>query len=409
MLPLIQVMFRPLRAVSLFLLRHIGVPIYRTVFALRRFFSRVAKPTKHRLLFIITNRYTFHIVAVCLVGSVVWFNMSTRNVRAETFGQESILYKLVVTDDYYGVDTVSATDDVAVLGKTSRYADGLVLDARLHVDTDFFDESYVTPESTEGIMETQRLVSKRDTVETYTVEQGDTLGGIAERFGLNLSTVLWANDLTFRSTIRPGDHIEILPKDGIVHKVSSGDTLSRIARTYSVSTSDILDQNQLASADTLSIGQKLLIPGAEPPSVAPVARRSMSVANLFTAPAPSRSGSSGWIWPTDWHVITQYYGWRHTGVDIDGDYSTRSYASRDGRVVFAGWRSGYGLTVEIDHGDGYMTRYAHHSRLFVGVGEIVSAGQSIAQTGTTGRSTGTHLHFEIIRGGRFLNPLDFVR
>jgi len=153
------------------------------------------------------------------------------------------------------------------------------------------------------------------------------------------------------------------------------------------------------------------LPGGAPPSPVTTTRSTTSIATLFTAPqvsAPS-AAVSGWVWPTDWHVITQYYGWKHTGVDIDGDYTTSSYAARGGVVVYAGWRNGYGLTVEVDHGDGYMTRYAHHSKIYVSVGDVVSTGQVLAQTGTTGRSTGTHLHFEVIRNGKFQNPLDYVR
>ena len=96
-------------------------------------------------------------------------------------------------------------------------------------------------------------------------------------------------------------------------------------------------------------------------------------------------------------------------MDIDGDYTTRSYAAADGVVVFSGWKGGYGLAIEIDHGNGYLTRYGHHSKNFVKVGDVVIAGQAIAQTGTTGRSTGTHLHFEVVRNGTFLNPLNFIR
>ena len=105
------------------------------------------------------------------------------------------------------------------------------------------------------------------------------------------------------------------------------------------------------------------------------------------------------IWPTDWRVITQYFTY-HTGVDIDGDYNTVSHAAADGVVIYSGWRRGYGMTVEINHGNGIVTRYAHNSKFYVS-GDVVSAGQTIAQTGSTGRSTGTHLHFEVIRTGGF--------
>jgi murein DD-endopeptidase MepM/ murein hydrolase activator NlpD len=212
--------------------------------------------------------------------------------------------------------------------------------------------------------------------------------------------------LSFRSTIRPGQSLKILPADGVVYKVRSGDTLSKIAKRHGADADKILSENKIASAEKLQIGQELLIPGGEPLQVIP--RITAPVSNLFTA--PSKVATDGlWVWPTDWHTITQYYNWRHTGVDIDGDYSTYSYATRDGIVIYSGWRGGYGLTVEVDHGDGYVTRYGHHSKNLVSKGDYVAAGQAIAKTGTTGRSTGTHLHFEVIKNGKFQNPLDYVR
>lgn len=339
-------------------------------------------------------------------------NIKARNVRAETFGQQSILYALVAVDDSASLETVQAGDTVLTPGKTTSYLSDTVVDARAHIDLNFLSENYVTPQTGVQIKEDESdpsTVPKRDAVEIYVVKEGDSLGKISEKFGLSLSTLLWSNGLTAKSTIRPGDELSILPIDGVYYTVKSGDSLSRIARTYNVTTKEIKEYNGLQNADTLSIGTKLLLPGGEAPSPTSSARNSASVTSLFKAPSKQAPAIGGWLWPTDWHVITQYYGWKHTGIDIDGDYKTFSYAARDGVVIYSGWRSGYGMTVEVNHGDGYVTRYAHHSKLFVSVGEKVTAGQALAQTGTTGRSTGTHLHFEIIKNGKFQNPLDYIR
>jgi len=403
--PFLRALSRPFTVVGLFFVRAIGVPLFRFSFFLRRHLLALLRPTKHRLLQVITNRYTIHVVMVVLVAAVVVTNARTREVRAETFGQKSILYALVAVDDSQTLEVVEASDRVVTTGTQISYLTDTVLDTRLHADLDVSDE-YATP-LTGGETEPAPAPPVREEVETYLVQEGDTLGRIAERYGLNLSTILWANQLTIRSTIRPGQELTILPKDGVVYKVVSGDTISRIARRYDVEADQILDENQLASTDTLQIGQTLLIPGGEPFQAAP--RITAPVANLFSPPSKVAPSGGGWLWPTDWRVITQYYGWRHTGVDIDGDYSTFSYAARDGVVIYSGWRGGYGLTIEVDHGDGYVTRYAHHSKNLVARGEVVNAGQALARTGTTGRSTGTHLHFEIIRNSRFQNPLDFVR
>ena len=393
---------------GLFLVRLLGVPFYRLFFSIRKSISRIAKPTKHRVLSVITNRFTAHVIVVALVCVVVGLNLNTRNVRAETFGRNSLLHQLVVSDISQNVDVVEASDRVISLGTSSRYLSDTLIDTRSHLDLNYLGEDYVSTQVGEETKTIEHTVTKRESVETYVVQEGDTLGAISERFGLNLSTILWANNLTFRSTIRPGDSLKILMSDGIMHTVKSGDTLSGIARRYGVTTKEILDENSTLNADRLSIGDEFIIPGGEPPTVSPVTPKTTSVKNLFTAPSKNVA-ISGWVWPTDWHVITQYYGWKHTGLDIDGDYSTNNYAARDGKVIYAGWRNGYGLTVEVDHGDGYVTRYAHHSKIYVSVGDVVSVSEAFGQTGTTGRSTGTHLHFEVIKNGKFQNPLDYVR
>jgi murein DD-endopeptidase MepM/ murein hydrolase activator NlpD len=370
----------------------------------------VLLPAKSRVVYLISNRYTMHVMMGLIVMGVVWVNLSALDVRAEDFGQKSLLYQLVAEDDFAVLEIVEAGSPIVTLRTSSSYVSGTVVDARRHTDLDFLQET-----ATSLVGETQvpspTQVPIRTTIETYVVQEGDTLGRIAESYGLSLSTILWSNGLSYTSTIQTGQTLSILPIDGVLYTVKSGDTLSRIARNYSVDVETVMSQNNLESANRLAIGDKLLLPGGEPPSPVGTSRSSASLTSLFTAPsitAPSVA-VGGWVWPTDWHTITQYYGWRHPGLDIDGDYTTSSYATRSGVVIYSGWRSGYGLSVEVDHGDGYVTRYAHHSKNYVAVGEVVEAGQVLAQTGTTGRSTGTHLHFEVIRNGRFQNPLEYVR
>lgn len=397
----------PVKSVGLFFVRALCVPVVRLVLLARRYVDRVLYPAKHKIIFLISNRFTVHVIMGMIVASVVFVNISARDVRAEDFGQKSLLYQLVSSDEFYQLEVIEAGSAIVTLGGSSSYTQDTIVDARRHIDLDYLEEVYVTPEV--GREESAVVVPERANIETYVIQEGDTLGVIAEKFGLSLSTILWSNNLSYTSTIQPGDELSILPVDGVLYTVKSGDTLSSIARNFSVDTDTVMAQNGIESADRLSIGDKLLLPGGEPPAPVATARRSASISDLFTAPSSSGIVTGGWTWPTDWRVITQYYGWRHTGLDVDGDYSTYSYAARGGVVIYSGWRSGYGLTVEIDHGDGYVTRYAHHSANFVSVGEVVSAGQALAQTGSTGRSTGTHLHFEIIRGGRFQNPLDYIR
>ena len=115
------------------------------------------------------------------------------------------------------------------------------------------------------------------------------------------------------------------------------------------------------------------------------------------------------IWPTSGHVITQYWGWSHTGVDIDGHYDSPIYATEAGTVAVAGWGTGYGIQAVVNHEGGYKSRYAHMSKIFVTPGQAVAKGEVIGMVGTTGRSTGTHLHFEIYVNGTRVNPLLYVR
>ena len=400
----------PFKVTGLFFVRFLGIPSYRVIFFFRRYTQKVLLPAKHRLVFLISNRYTMHVMMGLIVVGVVWVNLSARDVRAEDFGQKSLLYQLVSEDDSSVLEVVEAGSPVVTLGTKYSYLSGTVVDAHRQIDLDFLEET-ATPVVGEEIPKETVEVPARSSIESYAVQEGDTLGRIAESYGLSLSTILWSNGLTYTSTIKPGQELKILPVDGVLYTVKSGDTLSRIARSYSIDVETVMTQNGLESANRLAIGDELLLVGGEPPSPVSTTRNSASITTLFSAPSISAPSSvvDGWIWPTDWHVITQYYGWKHTGVDIDGDYTTSSYAARGGVVIYSGWRSGYGLSVEVDHGDGYVTRYAHHSKNYVAVGDVVSAGQVLAQTGTTGRSTGTHLHFEVIRNGKFQNPLDYVR
>lgn len=404
------------------MLRAVGVPAYRLAFFLKRQTGRLILPAKNRLTFLASNRYAVHVAVASVVAVTGISNLPDGEVRAETFGTGSMLYALVAPEAVTSVEIVSASYELPGTSGSYMDDDG-TLDPRAHIDYASPDADYVTTTvggssvSTPAIHEEAPTTAPRTAVESYQVADGDTLYGIAGKFDLSLSSLLWANNMTVRSVIRPGQTVKIPPVDGVIYVVKKGDTVSKIAKTYGAEQEKIIAFNRLADAGDLRVGEELIVPGGEPPVPVAVSRPA-PVATLFAkpsaAPKPvasrgSGSGRGDWAWPTDWRVITQYYGWKHTGVDIDGDYTTESFASADGVVIYAGWRNGYGMTVEVDHGDGLVTRYAHHSKLFVAKGDAVKAGQAIAQTGSTGRSTGTHLHFEVIKNGKFQNPLDYVR
>jgi len=195
--------------------------------------------------------------------------------------------------------------------------------------------------------------------------------------------------------------------------VKKGDTLTKIAKKYDVDEiEEVIEFNKLADASDLIVGQKLILPGGTQPRAAPVYRTTGRLATV-AAPVPSIAVPAGtlYAWPATVSRITQYFGWRHKGLDIAGPIGTPIIASRSGNVTRArcGWNGGYGCHVILDHGDDVQTLYAHASRIYVDVGEVVDQGQTIAGMGSTGRSSGSHLHFEVRVGGRTQNPLKYVR
>ena len=407
--PFFSTILQPFKTVGFLFLKLVGVPAYRGIFFVRRLIDQVLLPAKHRFFYLLSNRYTIHVLMIVLVAVIGFANFHTRNVRAETFGQKSILYSMVSVDDSETVEVVEAGKSVLIPGGSSSYFTDTVLDQRTQFDQDEFDQgALVQTENSPA-----QIATSRTSVETYTVKEGDTLGKISLRFHLSISTILAANGLSLRSTLHLGDVLKILPQDGILYTVKRGDTLSRIAQNFGISVKDITSSNQLADSASLKVGVEILLPGAtQVAAPSAIARKPVGVKDIISNTSttkPSAAKSAGWVWPTNWHVITQYYSWKHTGIDVDGDYSTYSIAAHDGVVSYTGWRNGYGLTVEVDHGNGLKTRYGHNSKIYVSTGDVVTAGERMAQTGTTGRSTGTHLHFEVILNGKFQNPLSYVR
>ncbi len=256
---------------------------------------------------------------------------------------------------------------------------------------------------------------RRTKIIEYTVRNGDTVSSIARRFSITINTILWANNLSARSLIRPGDTLTILPESGVLYTVKSGDTVSGIAQKYNVSIDKILSHNNISSG--IKIKQKIIIPGGRKIIQRKIiSRRSArhnglsAIKNLIKS-SPAKTSNQKMVWPTVGHRITQYYSWRHHAIDIANRIGTPIYAAADGVVIIAayGWNGGYGNTIIIDHGNGIRTRYGHASKLFVKVGERVKKGENIAAMGSTGHSTGPHVHFEVIVNGVRRNPLNYVR
>ncbi len=259
--------------------------------------------------------------------------------------------------------------------------------------------------------------TQRNDIRTYVVEAGDTVGGIARKFGLRTNTVLWANSLTLKSSLRMGQQLTILPTDGVTYKVKRGDTIGKIAHDFSTDVNKIIASNNLEERG-LRIGATIIVPGGSPqPSAVAIAKPSI-VSRIRDIILPSNvekplvetlHGVANFIWPTQANRLTQYFSWRHTGVDIAGPVGLKIFAAADGIVSIAGWQNGYGNTILLSHGNGVQTRYGHASKLLVSPGDYVQQGQTIALVGSTGHSTGPHLHFEIVLNGKRVNPLGYIR
>ncbi len=249
---------------------------------------------------------------------------------------------------------------------------------------------------------------------THIVQDGETIASIAARYGLESSTILWENNLTTSSKIKPGQELVILPVDGVRHKVKKGETIYTIGKKYGLEDTQaqvIVDYpfNEFLNDETfeLATGQFLMVPGGVMPN-APVATRPVAV--VITPDAGAVSGTGSFVWPAAGR-ITQGYSFYHKAFDIANKSGGPILAADSGTVVIAGWvdNSGYGNRVMIDHGNGYVTLYGHMSVVQVRPGQRVNRGDVLGQMGSTGRSTGTHLHFEIRSGGGLLNPGNFLK
>ncbi|MBI2674004.1 MAG: M23 family metallopeptidase [Candidatus Zambryskibacteria bacterium] len=232
-------------------------------------------------------------------------------------------------------------------------------------------------------------------ISVYTVRQGDTLGEIAEMFGVSTNTIIWANNLRGAS-IKAGQELVVLPISGVRHVVRSGDTLKSITAKYKADMNDILSYNNLAVDTQIKPGDVIIIPDGVI-SVTPT-----SLAKVSRSPAyPVYSGF--YLRPVVGGRKTQsLHG--YNGVDIAAPTGTPLLASADGQVIIArsgGYNGGYGLYVVIKHSNGTQTLYGHMSKVNVSVGQNVAQGQVIGAVGNTGRSTGSHVHFEV-RGAK--NP-----
>lgn len=275
-------------------------------------------------------------------------------------------------------------------------------------------ENYEQPQQSiivgENVFQTDISQKPRDQIIGYTVQKGDTISTIAEKFGISANTIRWENSLT-NDNITDGETLRILPVTGMAYKVQKGDTVYSIAKKLNSEPQKIVDFpfNDFANPETFSLvdGQILIVPDGVKPSAQPFIRRQYVVAQ-----GPVSISSAGFTWPLR-GVISQFAAWYHMGIDITSPVGTPIVAAQNGRIVKAVsgvWDGGYGTNIEIDGGNGYRTLYAHLSGINVSLGQEVTAGKTvIGWVGLTGRTTGPHVHFEIRRNGSLVNPIGFLQ
>lgn len=251
----------------------------------------------------------------------------------------------------------------------------------------------------------------RDTLISYPVEDQDTLDSISKKFDISIDTIKWANALK-NDRIKKGQTLKIPPVTGVVHKVESGDTIYSIAKKYKTDSQNILNFpfNDFVDLDTfaLNVGQNVVVPNGIIEEEKPLYRPS-AVSQVVAG----ASGTGNFIWPTS-GSMSQYPVWYHMALDIANNNGPEVIAADGGTVVYAGCvRYGYGCHVIIDHNNGYKTLYGHLSHIYVGTEggrNTINQSQPIGKMGSTGRSTGTHLHFEVrTTAGQLLNPLNFLK
>ncbi|MGL4947521.1 MAG: peptidoglycan DD-metalloendopeptidase family protein [Cetobacterium sp.] len=246
-------------------------------------------------------------------------------------------------------------------------------------------------------------------LENYIVSNGDTLLTIADKNGVSLE-ILKANNPGISNSLKVGQKINVVKDNGVFYKVKKGDSLFKIALNYKVNVEDLRKYNDLKN-NNIRVGQELFVFNPSQDSL-----KRLTVKG-GAKKKPTVINQKNFSMPVKWAGVTSPYGKRfhpvlkryiqHVGIDMRAKY-VPLMASKEGTIVFAGYMTGYGKIIKINHGNGYETRSAHLEKMYVKVGDKVNTGQVIGKTGMSGRVTGPHLHFEIRKNGAANNPMNYL-
>ncbi len=341
-------------------------------------------------------------------------SMASKLIKAgefSDFGEEEELIKEVV--DIEKIGTQKRNNYYFEERKNSlSYQPQLDIEEELGEDLVLRGEGLSTGPS---LIKTEKTPKKRTETEEYVVKEGDTVYSIAKRFNVTANTIIWENGLNKYGFIKPGQELKVLAVTGITYKVKKYDTIGKIANKYDVEEGEIMKLNKIASATSLQIGQDLVIPGGRKVAAPAPVKTTTQVARYepteqkATVAISKIKSSTDLLWPATCNTISQYYYWRHHGLDIACKLGTPIYASEDGVVGKIGWSTGYGKRITIKHGTSLSTLYAHLTKIYVQSGEAVNRGDVIGAMGSTGWSTGSHLHYEVRVGNSKKNPLNYIK
>lgn len=271
----------------------------------------------------------------------------------------------------------------------------------------------------------------------YIVSEGDTIESIAKNFMLTPNSIIVSNKLDENSQLKAGQELFFPSIDGIIYEVKKEDNLWSITNDYNLSPESIIRDDK-TNSDILSIGEKLILKGVteikvkDTPSDISIKSASNNInvestsneiktrkadsdninTKTYKKTTSTQNTSSNFIWPASGDITSKFgsrWGSKHTGIDIAVETGTSVKAAAAGKVIFSGWKGNYGNLIIVDNGNGYKTYYAHNSKLLAEVGQSVDKGTIVSLSGSTGNSTGPHLHFEIRQNDEPVNPLSFLK
>lgn len=425
----ISAIYRPGLAIFHFLFYKVLIRLYRLYFVFAKQLNLSNNNIKNKSLAFFINQKLIHLIVGGLAIFFIITNLTqkTRAISPEEMTGRTFLSEIISSEFDENDQLIEEyfDEEAAITPIQQTYLDNLtavktqpMAEMASPEESALFDnitgnaqggEAIVKP----GLAATSKGLKPRENIIDYLVQAGDTVSTIAVQFGISVNTILWENNLSAYSLIRPGNKLTILPLTGVTHGVKRGENLAAIAAKYGVEQNIILEANKLGDGKMLAAGQKLIIPGGKKIYAAPsqLARNlpAASITDLFKPESLKSIVTNKLAWPTVGARMTQYYSWRHHAVDIANKTGTPIYATDTGVIEVAGWGAGYGNQIVINHGGGRKSRYAHMSKFYVVKGQAVKKGEAIGAIGSTGRSTGPHLHFEYIINGIKYNPLNYLK